>query len=143
MSPLLITGATGHVGMHLISLLHGKGYSVRALVRDRTRAAGLPDEVEVVVGDLARPETLPAALAGVERVFLLDASHGLDLTRNVVAAAREAGVQQIVNLSSIGAGLDPMPIMGRKFAAREALIRESGMAWTFLRPSYLMSNALW
>jgi uncharacterized protein YbjT (DUF2867 family) len=143
MSPILITGATGHVGKHLISLLHAKGYPVRALVRDRARAAGLPDEVEVVVGDLEQPETLPAALTGVERVFLMDASHGLDLTKNAVAAARDAGVQRIVNLSSIGAGLDPMPIMGRSFAEREALIHESGIVWTFLRPSIFMSNALW
>jgi uncharacterized protein YbjT (DUF2867 family) len=143
MSPILITGATGHVGKHLISLLLASGYPVRALVRDRARAAGLPDEVEVVVGDLAHPETLPAAFAGVERVFLMDASHGLDLTRNAVAAARDAGVQRIVNLSSIGAGTDPMPIMGRSFVAREAMIHESGIAWTFLRPSTFMSNALW
>jgi uncharacterized protein YbjT (DUF2867 family) len=143
MLPLLITGATGHVGSHLISLLHAQGYPVRALVRDRTRAAGFPDDVEVVVGDLAQPETLPAAFAGAERVFLMDASRGLDQTRNAVAVARDAGVQRIVNLSSIGAGLDPMPIMGRSFAKREALIRESGIAWTFLRPSNFMSNAFW
>ena len=80
MSPLLITGATGHVGMHLIHLLHEKGYAVRALVRDRARATDLPNEVEVVVGDLAQPETLPAAFAGVERVFLMVAGHGLDQT---------------------------------------------------------------
>jgi uncharacterized protein YbjT (DUF2867 family) len=143
MLPILITGATGHVGSHLISLLHEKGYSVRTLVRDRTRAAGLPDDIKVVVGDLAQPETLPAAFAGVERVFLLDSSQGLDHTRNVVAAAKEAGVQQIVSQSSIGAGLNPVPMMGRAFVAREALLRESGIAWTFLRPSTFMSNALW
>lgn len=143
MSHLLITGATGHVGSHLISLLHAQGYAIRALVRDRTKAAGLPDDVEVVVGDLAHPETLPAAFSGVEHVFLMDASHGLDVTTNAVAAARDAGVQRIVNLSSIGASLDPMPIMGRAFVAREALLRESGIAWTFLRPSIFMSNALW
>lgn len=73
----------------------------------------------------------------------MDASHGLNLTRNAVAAARDAGVQRIVNLSSIGAGLDPMPIMGRSFVEREAMIHESGIAWTFLRPSTFMSNALW
>ncbi len=56
MSPILITGATGHVGMHLIHLLHEKGYAVRALVRDHARAANLPHEVEVVVGDLAHPK---------------------------------------------------------------------------------------
>jgi len=143
MLPILITGATGHVGKHLISLLLASGYPVRALVRDRARAADLLNEVEVVVGDLAHPETLSAAFAGVERVFLMDPSHGLDLTRNAVAAARDAGVQRIVNLSSIGAGVDPMPIMGRSFVAREAMIHESGIAWTFLRPSTFMSNALW
>ena len=143
MSPILITGATGHVGSHLISLLHAKGYAVRALVRDRTKAVGLPDDVEVVVGDLVHPETLPAAFTGVEYVFLMDASRGLDVTKNAVAAARDAGVQRIVMLSSIGAKLDPTPMMGRLFVAREALLRESGIAWTFLRPSTFMSNALW
>jgi uncharacterized protein YbjT (DUF2867 family) len=143
MSPILITGATGHVGQHLISQLLASGYPVRALVRDRARAADLPNDVEVVVGDLAHMETLPAALARVERVFLMDPSYGLDLTRNIMAAARDAGVQRIVNLSSIGAGVDPMPIMGRSFVAREAMIRESGIAWTFLRPSTFMSNVLW
>src|SRR4051812_30698593 len=114
MSPILIIGATGHVGKHLTSLLHSKGYSVHALVRDRARAVDLPNEVEVVVGDLTRPQTLPAAFAGVERVFLMDASHGLDLTSNAVAAARDAGVQRIVNLSSVGAiPHDPMHLMGR------------------------------
>lgn len=143
MSPILITGATGHVGKHLVRLLQAQGYPVRALVRDRERAVGLPDGIEVVVGDLTQPETLPAAFAGVERVFLMVAGHGLDLTRNTVAAASRAGVQRIVNLSSIGAGFSPMLIMGREFAERESMIQESGMAWTFLRPSNFMSNALW
>lgn len=143
MSPILITGATGHVGMHLVHLLHEKGYAVRALVRDHARAANLPHEVEVVMGDLAHPETLPAAFAGVERVFLMVAGHGLDHTRNAVAAASWAGMQRIVNLSSIGAGFSPTLIMGREFAEREAIIQESRIAWTFLRPSNFMSNALW
>jgi len=144
MSPILIIGATGHVGKHLLSLLHSKGYPLRVLVRDRARTAALPHEVEVVVGDLARPETLPAAFAGVERVFLMDASHGLDFTRNAVAAARDAGVQRIVNLSSVGAiPHDPMPLMGRSFVAREAMIQELGITWTHLRPSSFMTNVLW
>lgn len=144
MSSILVTGATGHVGKHLINLLRAAGYPVRALVRDRARAADLPREVEVVVGDLARPETLPAAFAGVERVFLMDPSFGPDLTRNAVAAARDAGVQRIVNLSSVGAiPHDPMHLMGRSFVAREAMIQESGITWTHLRPSAFMTNALW
>jgi uncharacterized protein YbjT (DUF2867 family) len=143
MSPILVTGATGHVGNHLIKQLASKGHSLRALVRSRERAAGLPEEVECVVGDLARPETLSAAVEGVERVFLMDASHGLDFTRNMVQASRQAGVHLIVDLSSIGAGLDPMPIMGRWHADREEIIQNSRIAWTFLRPANFMSNALW
>jgi uncharacterized protein YbjT (DUF2867 family) len=143
MPSILITGATGHVGNHLIKLLASSGHSLRALVRDREKAAGLPQEVELVVGDLTQPETLPAALDGVEKVFLMDASSGLDFTGNMVAAAKKADVQLIVDLSSIGAGVDPMPIMGRWFHGREEIIKDSGIAWTFLRPSYFMSNAFW
>jgi len=143
MSPILITGATGHVGNHLIKQLAPKGYPLRALVRSREKAAGLPEEVERVVGDLARPATLSAAVDGVDRVFLLDPSIGLDVTRNMVEASKQAGVRLIVDLSSLSAGLDPMPIIGRMFSDREAVIKASGMAWTLLRPGHIMSNVLW
>lgn len=143
MSPILITGATGHIGTHLIKQLAAKGYPVRALVHSREKAAGLPQEVERVTGDLARPATLSAAVDGVDRVFLLDPSTGLDFTRNMVEVSLQAGVRLIVDLSSIGAGLDPVPILLRSFSAREAIIKDSGMAWTILRPGQFMSNALW
>jgi uncharacterized protein YbjT (DUF2867 family) len=143
MSSILITGATGHVGSHLIEQLTTKGYPLRALVRSCEKAAGLQQEVERVVGDLAHPATLSAAVDGVDRVFLLDPSTGLDFTRNMVEASRQAGVRLIVDLSSIGAGLDPIPLILRVFSAREAVIKDSGIAWTFLRPGQLMSNALW
>jgi uncharacterized protein YbjT (DUF2867 family) len=143
MSPILITGATGHIGTHLIKQLAAKGYPVRALVHSREKAAGLPQEVERVTGDLARPATLSAAVDGVDRVFLLDPSTGLDFTRNMVEVSLQVGVRLIVDLSSIGAGLDPVPILLRSFSAREAIIKDSGMAWTILRPGQFMSNALW
>src|SRR5215469_16708189 len=69
MSPILITGATGNVGTHLTQQLAAKGYPLRALVRSSEKAAGLPEEVERVTGDLARPATLSAAVDGVDRVF--------------------------------------------------------------------------
>jgi uncharacterized protein YbjT (DUF2867 family) len=143
MSPILITGATGHIGTQLIQQLAAKGYPLRALVRNREKAAGLPQAVERVTGDLARPATLSAAVEGVDRVFLLDPSTGLECTRNMVEASLQAGVRLIVDLSSIGAGLDPVPILLRVFSDREVLIKASGVAWTFLRPGQFMSNALW
>ncbi|GHO42058.1 SDR family oxidoreductase [Ktedonospora formicarum] len=143
MSPILITGATGHIGTHLIKQLTAKGYPVRALVRSSEKAAGLPEEVERIIGDLAHPATLSAAIEGVDRVFLMDPSTGLDFTRNMVQVGRHAGVRLIVNLSSVTAGLDPMPILGRLFFDREALIKDSGIAWTLLRPGQFMPNVLW
>jgi uncharacterized protein YbjT (DUF2867 family) len=109
---ILITGATGHIGGEAARILHAAGHEVRAFVRDADRATDLPAGVERTVGDLDRPETLPAALAGVDHVFLLQASHGREQTRAMVEAARQADVRHIVALSSMGAGLDPMPIMG-------------------------------
>ena len=66
---ILVTGATGNVGRQVVEQLVGAGEKVRAISRNPERA-GLPDGVEVVHGDLSRPETLPAALRGVDRAFL-------------------------------------------------------------------------
>ncbi|MFI6603902.1 NAD(P)H-binding protein [Nonomuraea sp. NPDC050536] len=140
---ILITGATGHVGSELVRQLDEGGQPVRVLVRDPARVARLPAHIERVVGDLADPQTLAAAFAQVERVFLMEAGHGQEQTANAVAAAMTAGVRHIVNLSSIGVTLDPMPIMGKWHHDREEIIRSSGMTATFLRPGNFMTNALW
>ncbi len=69
---ILVTGATGNVSSGLIPELTAKGADVRALVRDASKAQGLRDAgVEVVIGDLDKPETLDAAFSGVDKVFLL------------------------------------------------------------------------
>ena len=64
---VLVTGATGYIGGRLVPRLLEAGYRVRCLVRDARRLQGRPwsEQVEVVEGDATRPETLPAALAGV------------------------------------------------------------------------------
>jgi uncharacterized protein YbjT (DUF2867 family) len=140
---ILVTGASGHVGGELARLLAAAGHEVRVLVRDPGRAAGLPPQIRRVVGDLGRAETLPPAFDGVDQVFLMEAGHGVEHTANAVAAAAKAGVGHIVDLSSIGVALDPMPIMGRWHEEREQLVRDSGLACTFLRPSNFMTNTLW
>ena len=140
---ILVTGATGHVGGELARLLQADGHKVRVLVRDPHKAAHLPRRIQRVVGDLGRPETLPAAFDGAERVFVMGTGHGLEYTANAVAAATTAGVQRIVNLSSIGVALAPMPIMGRWHREREEVIEATGVGCTLLRPSNFMTNALW
>lgn len=116
---LLITGATGNIGRELVDELDGTGAEIRILVRDPARAAGLPERAERAVGDLDRPETLPPAFDGVDRLFLLTPGIGLDHTAHAVAAAQAAGVQQIVHLSSFNVLGDPMPAMGRWHHDRE------------------------
>src|SRR4029450_429988 len=135
---ILVTGATGNVGNELISQLAGRGCAVRALVRDHS--AALPGGVEIVVGDLNRIESWSRALEGVRGVFLLS---GYNDMPGMLAAMRHAGVEQVVLLSSQSpADSDTTNAVARYHILSEAAVRESGLAWTFLRPSSFMSNAL-
>lgn len=140
---LLITGATGNIGSRVVDLLKGQGHDVRALVRDASRADLLPDGIDIAVGNLDDADSVAAALHGVDGVFLLHAGQGTAQTQIMIDAARSAGVRRIVLLSSIGARLRPLPTIGATLAAREDLLRESGLDVTYLRPNQLMSNALW
>ncbi len=137
---ILITGATGTVGSELTQQLLEAGQPVRVLTRDAQKMAALEGKVEVAEGDLSRPETLRSALEGVERFFLMTASTQQDI--NALQAAKEAGARHVVKLSTFEA-VDPGMIEHVKWhREREELIRASGLAWTFLRPTMFMSTAL-
>jgi uncharacterized protein YbjT (DUF2867 family) len=139
----LVTGATGNVGGSLARQLHEHGHGVRALVRDPSRAASLPAGIELVTGDLDDPESVTKAVPGVEAIFLMQVGPGTGQTKTMIAAAREAGVRRIVLLSSAGARLLPLngPVP-TALAAREQVLRESGLDVTYLRPDVFASNAL-
>jgi uncharacterized protein YbjT (DUF2867 family) len=139
---LLVTGATGHIGIELARELDAKGARFRVLVRDPARAAGLPERAERVIGDLDQPATLAPAFAGVDGLFLLVPGIGADHTARAVAAAQAAGVRRIVHLSSYAVIGDPMPAMGRWHHEREQMVRACGIPATILRPSGFMTNAL-
>jgi uncharacterized protein YbjT (DUF2867 family) len=140
----LVTGATGHVGGPVARQLHEQGHDVRVLVRDPSRAAGLPAGIERAVGDLDDPASVSKAVAGIEAVFLMQTGGGTEQTQTMIAAAREAAVPRIVLLSSAGARLLPLDDnpMGAALAAREQVLRESGLGVTYLRPSAFATNAL-
>ncbi|MHC1558218.1 NAD-dependent epimerase/dehydratase family protein [Actinomycetospora sp. C-140] len=116
---LLVTGATGFVGSAVVALLHERGHTVRAVVRDPARADVLPDGVERVAADLADAESLARAMDGCEGVFHLAAAvgapgpeaHELNVggTRRVVEAARRAGVGRLVYTSTSAAICVPDP----------------------------------
>lgn len=135
----LVTGATGNVGAELVRALAESGERVRAVSRSG-RSEGSPAGVAAVAGDLNRPETVRAALEGVRGLFLMPGYGGQE---QVLADAREAGVRRVVLLSGLSAGGGDRgnAVAGYLLDAEDA-VRASGLAWTFVRPTSFMSNAL-
>jgi uncharacterized protein YbjT (DUF2867 family) len=133
----LVTGATGNVGGELVRVLAGAGQRVRAVVRAGGQPA-LPPGVQAVAGDLNDPASLRPALDGADGVFLLP---GYADMPGVLAAARRAGVGAVVQLSGMSAGSgDTSNAITAYMAGSERAARESGLAWTILRPAAFMSN---
>ena len=142
---ILITGGTGTSGGEIVRQLAAGGTRFRAMVRDPAKAAAIKKPgIEVVQGDLAKPATLDAALAGIERVLLLSAPDPkqVELQGNLVEAARRAGVRHIVKFSAFSADPEARSTFPRWHGQTERQIRDSGMAWTFLRPTFFMQNLL-
>src|ERR1035437_10612720 len=113
MKPVLVTGASGFLGWHVARLLLERGYAVRALVRAGSRVAEL--DVECVTGDLRDDASLERGVAGCVLVFHVAADYRLwarhpeelyrsnvDGTRNLLAAAKNAGVERVVYTSTVG-----------------------------------------
>ena len=139
---ILVTGATGTVGREVVVQLLAARERVRALSRDPSKAH-FDGGVEFVAGDLTKPETLPAALAGVDRVFSLAIGPQIGLQEdNLAQASKKAGVRHIVNISVLGAGEAGRGGVAEWHIAGERAIQNSGIAWTFVRPGAFMSNAL-
>ena len=138
----LVTGSTGNIGNPLVDLLAEQGHRVRALVRNAARANRFPDGVDIAVGDLGDADSVGKAVRGVEGVFLLFVDPGTNQAEIMIEAARAAGVRKIVLLSSIGARLEPKPLIGEGLADREEVLRQSELDVTYLRPNTLMSNTL-
>jgi uncharacterized protein YbjT (DUF2867 family) len=138
---MLVTGATGNIGRELVRELDAIGASFRILVRDPARAERLAAAAECVIGDFEKPETLGLAFKGVTKLFLLTQGIGTHYAAHAVAAAKAAGVQHIVFVSSYAVLLKPLPAMARWHHDREEIIRASGIPVTVLRPSGFMTNA--
>ena len=132
---ILVTGASGTVGSEVLKALQGSGAKVRAGYR--TRPQNIPKGVESVGLDFDSPETVAAALMGVETVFLL--SNMVEPEKKVVDEAKRAGVKRVVKLSVNGAA-DEAFTFARWHRGVEKHIERSGLRWTFLRPSGFMQN---
>jgi uncharacterized protein YbjT (DUF2867 family) len=142
---IVATGSTGNVGGPLIAELAAMGVPTRALVHTLEKVSVVEREgVEVMVGDFGAPETLDAALEGAERAFLLTPPDPRqpEWEKNFVEAAERTGVRHVVKLSAQGADADSPMRIGRIHSECERLLKESDMAWTFLRPSIFMQTTL-
>jgi uncharacterized protein YbjT (DUF2867 family) len=138
---ILVTGATGRIGRHVVEQLVRRGAAVRALTRDPAKAA-FPAGVEVAQGDLLDLDALRAAFSGVSTLFLLNAVTGDEFTQAIITLnlAREAGVERVVYLSVFEADRAVnVPHFAVKYGA-ERMLEEMGFGATILRPTYFIDN---
>jgi uncharacterized protein YbjT (DUF2867 family) len=140
---ILVTGATGAVGRHLVDGLIARGASVRALSR-KPEEAKLPSGVDVVAGDLNDSSSLSNRLFhDVEQVFVFPAEKGVD---TFVERAAAAGASRFVVLSSLAAAAEhPRDIGSASYVhhlAIEEAVAKHASDWTFLRPGTFANNLL-
>ena len=150
---ILITGATGFVGRHVVQALRADGRGVRALVRKPSRAGALEQRgIDLAAGDVTDPASLRAALGGIETVIHLVAirqgrpeqfeSVMVDGTRSLLTAAKDAGVQRFIHMSALGTGpetKDLVPYYGAKWAT-EQQVMASGLPYVIFRPSFVFGT---
>ena len=150
---VLVTGGTGFIGPHVVHALRAREAPVRALVRAPVRATRLASwGVELATGDITDPASLLAACAEVDTVVHLVAiirGRPADFervmtqgTRNVVAAAQEAGVRRFVLASALGLderSKDAVPYFAAKWQMEHA-VRESGLEHVIFRPSFVFGR---
>ena len=146
-TPVLVTGATGYIGAHLVNRLEHEGRQVRCLARRPSRLAGrVASTTEIVAGDLLAPESLGPAIRGVSVAYYL--VHSMDTggdfaeldrqaATNFARSARAAGLPHIVYLSGLGSG----PRLSAHLASRHEvgrILRSSGAVTTELRASIVI-----
>ena len=143
---ILVTGATGTVGREVVkqlSMFDGD-IRVRAGVHSVIKGENLKrlPGVEIVEMDFEDQESLHAAFTHVDKLFLITpfAKDQVHMAKALVDEAKETGVKHIVKLSAMGADSEPGIQLGRWHREIEKYIEDSGIAYTFLRPSSFMQN---
>lgn len=149
---ILVTGGSGFVGSHLLPRLTEAGYSVRCLARRPWEARLLETQgIDVVLGDVTDLSSLKAAVFGIESIVhmvaVLRQSKGatyvgvnVEGTRNMVAAARVAGVKRFIHIGAMGAGDNPRHAYFHSKWQGEEVVRTSGLESTIFKPGAMFGS---
>jgi len=141
---ILVTGAAGKSASAVVEQMLERGYPVRAFVRqqddrsNRLKSLG----AEVVVGDVLNPASIRSVMAGVERVyFCYPPLEGLlEATTNVAVAARDAGVEAIVNMTQITARPNATSQLARQHWLAERIFDWADVGASHVKPGYFSDN---
>jgi uncharacterized protein YbjT (DUF2867 family) len=138
---ILVIGGRSKIGSALIESLSAGGERVRMLVRDRELGAP-PEGVDPVAGDLGSPESLRAAMAGAEKVFLLSSPHRDAVTwhRNAIDVASASGVGLLVRSSILGSDPESPSEFVSAHGRCDRYLEESGLPYAILRPNLFLQN---
>jgi NADH dehydrogenase len=147
---ILVTGASGFVGGHVVPALRAAGHEVRALVRSPKQAGDL--DAVLVQGDVTDPSSVRSAVDGCDTVVHLVAIRQgsreqfqrimIDGTRNLIAAAKDAGVKRFILMSALGTSAETKdlgPYFGAKWA-EEQDVKTSGIPYVIFRPSFIFAK---
>ncbi|MEM1239993.1 MAG: SDR family oxidoreductase [Cyanobacteria bacterium P01_H01_bin.26] len=152
---VLVVGSTGQTGRQVTNQLARSDVKVKALVRDRAKA-DFPDTVDVVVGDVLKPATLPAAMANCDAIicatgaapsFDITGPYQVDFvgTKNLIDAAKTAGIDRFVIVSSLCVSKFFHPlnlfwlVLYWKKQAEDYIVK-SGLTYTIVRPGGLRNE---
>jgi uncharacterized protein YbjT (DUF2867 family) len=149
---VFLTGATGFVGRYMLKRLLSEGHTVRALVREPQKSGELAQaKVELVAGDVVESTGLDQGMQGCDAVIHLvgiivekgkntfERVHHFG-TRNVVEAAKKAGIKRFVQMSALGARADSTAAYQLTKWRGEEEVRHSGIPYCILRPSVIFGE---
>ena len=143
---ITVFGATGTTGVPLVDTLLAKGAKVRAVTSDPAKLDALKAKgCEAVVADFTDPAALNRACLTAERIYLVTPAHR-HMRRwkaDTIEAAKAAGVRHVVLATGLGASPKAWLTFGMWHSETQELLKESGLDWTFVQPTYFMQNLLW
>lgn len=139
---ILVIGGRSKIGAALIAELLSRGQQVRALIRAREPADGLPAGAEAVTGDLAEEGSLVTAMEGIEKVFLLSSPHpdAVSWHRHAIDAARRSDVQLLVRSSILGADRESPAEFISSHTTCDRYLEDSGLPHVIVRPNLFLQN---